>query len=168
MTVPFNAGQAATAAAVNSLTPQISVLATTQTIGSTSPVQVGSFAATVEDGVTYIGTAWITIDGGGGGGTAEFRWTGPADPTLLGMGIMSQQTATADAYQNASLESATGYNSGFISTPELAGASYIVQLWIVITPSADGTLELICANAAGGSDTFSLGVSYLSVQQQQT
>ena len=168
MGVPFNAGEAITAAALNSLPPQISVLGTTQTVSSTSPVQVGSFSAIVADGVTYIGRAKITVDANSGG-TGEFRWTGPADPTLLEMDIVSQQTATADAYQNAAIESATGYNSGFLSTPELATASYIVWLEITITPSADGTLELICANAAGGSDTFNLGIgSYLRVDQQQT
>jgi hypothetical protein len=118
----------------------------------------------VEEGVTYIGYCWITI-AANAGGTAEFRWTGPDSPSLLGMGIMSQQTATADAYQNAALASATGYNTGFIDTPELAGADYIVQLWIIITPSASGTLALICANAAGADDTFTLGVSYFSLQQ---
>jgi hypothetical protein len=145
------------------------VLGTPQVIGSTSPVQVGSFAFAVVEGATYTGYAWITIDGGvDGGGTPEFRWTGPASPDLLAMGIMSQQVATADAYQNANLESATGYNSGFLPAPELAGSStsYIFQLWIVITPSASGTLALLCANeAGGGSPEFTLGVSYLSLQQ---
>ena len=40
---------------------------------------------------------------------------------------------------------------------------------VAITPSADGTLELLCANAAGASDEFSLGVgSYLRVEQVLT
>lgn len=164
MTTPFFAGQSITAQALDSLAPQSAVLATSQVIGSTSPVQVGSWAFPVQEGATYIGYAWITIDAAAGG-TAEFRWTGPDSPDLLGMGIMSQQTATADAYQNAALASATGYNTGFIDTPEFAGAQYIVQLWIIITPSAAGTLALICANAAGASDTFTLGVSFISLQQ---
>ena len=159
----FQAGSPITAAALNSLYPQDSVT-TGQTIGSTSPVQVGSFSANLVAGNTYFGKAKITIDANSGG-TAEFRWTGPASPSLLEMDIVSQQTATADAYQNAAIESATGYNSGFISTPELATTSYIVWLEITITPSASGTLELLCANAAGASDTFSIGVSTLSVRQ---
>ena len=166
MGIPYNAGQALTAASLDALPPQISAV-TGQTISSTSPVGVGSVSFPVTGGITYIGNAWLTLDANAGG-TAEFRWTGPGSPTLLGMGIESQQTATADAYQNATLESATGYNSGFISTPELAGAQYIVQLTIIITPSADGDLALICANAAGDSDTFSLGLGYVTLQQVLT
>jgi hypothetical protein len=161
----WTAGQPITAALLNAMIPQDSVLATTQTIGSTSPVQVGSFAATLAAGATYIGHAKIPVDANTGG-TAEFRWTGPASPTLLEMDIMSQQCNTADAYQNGDVESATGYNSGFLSTPVLATAQYVVWLEITIVPSAGGTLELLCANAAGASDTFNLGVgSYLSVRQ---
>jgi hypothetical protein len=157
--------QVVPAGSLNAMVPQISVLATSQTVGSTSPVQVGSFAATLVAGNTYTGRAKITVDANSGG-TAEFRWTGPASPSLLEMDIMSQQLNTADAYQQGTVQSATGYNSGFLDTPELATTLYIVWLEITITPSADGTLELICANAAGASDTFDLGVgSYLRVEQ---
>jgi len=168
MSTPFYAGQAITAQALDELAPQISVLGTTQTIGSTSPVQVGGFAFPVEEGATYLGYVWLTVDANSGG-TAEFRWTGPASPDLLNMVIMSQQLRTADAYQNGDVESATGYNSGFLETPELATTLYLVQLWVTITPSATGTLALLCANAAGASDTFNLGVgSYFSLQQVLT
>ena len=97
MTTPYYAGQTLTAAALNAIVPQTSVLATAQTIGSTSPVQVGSFSADLAEGVTYTGYAWFTVDANTGG-TGEFRWTGPADPTLLNMTILTQQLATADAY----------------------------------------------------------------------
>lgn len=160
----WTAGQPITAALLNAMIPQISVLVSAQTISSTSPVQVGSFSADLVAGNTYIGRAKLTIDASSGG-TAEFRWTGPDSPSLLEMDIVSQQTATADAYQNAAIESATGYNSGFLDTPEFAATLYIVWLEIVITPSADGTLELLAANVAGASDTFSIGVSYLRVEQ---
>ena len=164
----WTAGQTITADLLNAMIPQYSVLQTTQTIGSTSPVQVGNFAATLVAGNTYIGRAKLTVDANSGG-TAEFRWTGPASPSLLEMDIMSQQTGTADAYQNGDIEGSTGYNSGFLDTPEFATTLYVVWLEITITPSADGTLELLCANAAGASDEFSLGVgSYLKVEQQLT
>jgi hypothetical protein len=155
---PFYAGQAITADALNSIVPQFAALSTAQTISSTSPVPITGFSFSVAAGVTYLGKAWITIDSSlGGGGTAEFRFTGPASPTLLVMGLTSQQTATADAYQNATLDSATGYNSGFISTPMLSAATYIAELTIVVAMSAAGTLALQCANAAGASDSFAIG-----------
>jgi hypothetical protein len=164
--VSIQPGQPITAAFLNSLAPQISVVPG-QTISSTSPAGVGSVSFPVVNGTTYIGYAWLTLDANSGG-TAEFRWTGPATPTQLGMGILTQQLNTADAYQQGTTESATGYNSGFLDTPTLATTLYIVQLWIIIEPSASGTLALICANAAGGSDTFSLGLGYVSLQQQLT
>jgi hypothetical protein len=165
MTTPFFAGSSITAAALGALAPQISVLGTTQTIGSTSPVQVGGFAFPVTEGATYIGRVKLTVDANASG-RAEFRWTGPASPDLLEMDIMSQQCNTADGYQNGDVEGSTGYNSGFLETPELATTQYVVWLEITITPSASGTLALLCANAAGASDTFNLGVgSYLTLQQ---
>ena len=163
---PFYAGSSITAGALDSLAPQISVLSTTQTIGSTSPVQVGGFAFPVTSGLTYVGYVWATVDANSGG-TAEFRWTGPASPTLLAMGILTQQLNTADAYQQGTVQAATGYNSGFLDTPTLATTLYIVQLWITITPSASGTLALLAANAAGASDTYALGIgTYCSLHQQ--
>jgi hypothetical protein len=167
MSTPFYAGQTLTAEAMNNALPHTSVVAGTQTISSTSPVWIVGLSAELTADATYIGRAKITVDANSGG-TAEFRWTGPASPTLLEMDIMSQQCNTADAYQNGGVESSTGYNSGFLSTPELATTQYVVWLEITITPSADGTLELQCANAAGASDTFNIGTgSYLTVQQAQ-
>lgn len=163
MSTPFYAGQIMTAQAMNAALPHTSVVVGTQTISSTSPTWVVGLSAQLTAGVTYVGRAKITVDANSGG-TAEFRWTGPASPTILEMDIMSQQCDTADAYQNGDVESATGYNSGFLSTPTLANTQYVVWLEITILAPADGTLELQCANAAGASDTFNIGIgSYLTV-----
>ena len=153
---------------MNNALPHTTVVTGTQTISSTSPVWVVGLSATLTAGVTYIGRAKITVDGAGGGGTPEFRWTGPTAGSVLEMDIMSQQCNTADAYQNGDVESATGYNSGFLDTPTLAATQYVVWLEITILPTADGTLELQCANAAGASDTFNIGIgSYFTIQQAQ-
>ena len=159
MSMPFQAGQRLTAAELNALAPQSAVLATSQTVNSTSPAAVSGFSFAVTEDVTYLGYAWIVVDANSGG-TGEFRWTGPASPSLLVMGIETQQTASNDVYQVATVSNSTGYNSGFLDSPSgseaYSTAFYIVQLWITITPASSGTLALECANVEGGSDTFNL------------
>jgi LysM repeat protein len=162
----WTAGQAITADLLNAMIPQTGV-APGQTVSSTSPQPVTGFTADVESGNTYIVYCKITLDAGAGGGQGEFRFTGPASPTLCVMQMSTAQVATATVtVGETDVETATGYNSGFLDTQTLAGTRYRVQIWMTLTPSADGTLALEVANVAGASDTFSVQAgSYMRVEQ---
>lgn len=162
----WTAGQPITADLLNAMIPQIGV-APGQTVSSTSPVAITGFTANVVAGNTYIVLAFMTLDAGGGGGQGEFRWTGPASPTLCVMQMSTSQVATSTVtVGETDVETATGYNSGFLDTQTLAGTRYRVQSWMRLTPSASGTLALQVANVSGATDTFSIQAgSYLRVEQ---
>lgn len=162
----WTAGQPITADLLNAMIPQTGVSAG-QGIGSTSPVAITGFTADVVAGNTYLVYCWITIDAGGGGGQGEFRFTGPASPTLCSMQLSAAQLSTATVTVTESAEeTVTGYNAGFLDTQTFSATQYRVQLWMTLIPSADGTLVLECANTAGGSDGFTIQAgSYMRVEQ---
>jgi hypothetical protein len=163
MSFPFQAGERLTAAALNAALPQSAIVASSQTISSTSPAVISGFSFPVSAG-SYFATVWCILDAASGG-TGKFRFTGPTASMTI-MGIMTQQMATLDAYQSGSTSNGSGYNTGDIDTPTLATAFYITQLWGTFVFSDPGTLALEVANGAGASDTFEIYTgSWMQVQQ---
>lgn len=163
MTMPFYAGSAATAAAVDSLTPQIGISAG-QTINSTTPAVISGFSFPVA-ATTYIVTAHVVIDANSGG-TGEFRWTGPTTSLTL-MTLICYQAATSTADPTTVESNSTGYNSGFLTTQAFGTTFYVCDLECTFTFSAAGTLALECANTTGSSNPFIVYPgSRVSVQQQ--
>jgi hypothetical protein len=163
--VPFYAGSAITAQALDGLAVQFAVSAG-QSIASTTPAAVSGFSFPVVVG-TYIARAHLVIDANSGG-TAEFRWTGPTASLVL-LSLECQPTATLDGYQVANTSNGTGYNTGFIDSQLFSTAFYVCNLEAVLTFTAAGTLALEAANLAGASDTWEIYAgSYMSVILQQT
>ena len=122
---------------------------TSGSIDSTTPAVI-SPSYPVAANTSYVAHAWMIIDANAGG-TAEFRWTGPA-ASLTIMGLTCQENATLDAYPASNSSNGAGYNTGFIDTQELGAAFYICELWLTLTTTAAGDLALECANLAGASD----------------
>ena len=148
MTTPFYAGSTATAAAVDAALPQNYVLATNQTINTTSDDLIGNFVSTE----LPIGTYKITVDlnyvANQSAGTPSFAFHGPAAPSL--------QAITANINgggSNQPVQVAGG--GGFASVAMANGEYYNVDLVYTVTTTTAGTISFQ-AHTSAGADTFTI------------
>jgi hypothetical protein len=164
VTQPFYAGSAITAAALNSLATTVAVAAGGQTISSTSPVPITGLSVAVGPD-TYLVRCWIVLNATVGGSNAEFRFTGPTASAYY-ITISSTAMLTGGAPPVIGYTASTGYNGGFLNTSPLAGGDfYLVEIEMLVTFSAAGTLALQAAEQTSGDDYEVVVGSHMDVLQ---
>lgn len=161
----FQAGQRLTAAELNAVTPQTGYVPTTQTVNSTSQVQVAGCAFPV-NAETYAVRVVLFLDCNNGG-QAEMKFTGPAASLVTMQWSFALLGTGSSTIGETDVSATTGYNTGFLLSNTFSTNRFRAIGEATFTFTAAGTLALAIANGSGASDTFNIiPGSRMDIQQQ--
>jgi hypothetical protein len=161
----FQAGQKLTAAELNKLVPAILILASPQTVSSTTPAAV--LSTSVSAG-TYRVNGKASVLGSQNAGQARFRFTGTATASLV-LVQFDWSDATASAGTSELSEDVTALGTSTTQSLTLGtGTMIYARFYGMITFSAAGTFALSAAEGTGGDAFVIQGGAIMDLQQQVT
>ncbi len=122
--------------------------ASDQAINSTSFVDVSGLSFSVTSGTTYHFQAMIAYTANATGDGIDFSVTGPASPTFLAYQVHQPNSTTSEYTYNS-----TTYDVAPASVSNSIVAGSIAVITGVITPSANGTFIIRCAEESANRHT---------------
>ncbi len=120
-----------------------------QAINSTSFIDVTGLSFSVTSGTTYRFQATIAYTAIGTGDGIDFSVNGPAAPTFLAYQIHQPNNTNSEYTGNS-----TSYDSAPANSSNSIVAGNIAVITGVITPSANGTFSIRCAEEAANKHTI--------------